>query len=261
MPDAQPTSRLSALVLAGGPPDPALTGGPWPKAFAPLAGRTMVEFVVDALRGTPQLGRVALVGPRDLPSAVAAAVDIAIPEDPEAGGLLDNIAAGLAALSGDAQVLVLAADVPLLTPATVGAFLDAARALDADLVYGAVPRDDVVRKFPDARKTFVRLRDGVFTGGSLVLLRPSAFAAARPVIERAIRARKRPWDLARLFGPGTVVALLTGRAEISALEARVVRIAGIRARAVICHDPEIGLDVDRPEDLAAMERYLEERGR
>jgi len=116
-----------------------------------------------------------------------------------------------------------------------------------------------VRKFPDARKTFVRLRDGVFTGGSLVLMRPSAFATARPVIERAIRARKRPWDLARLFGPATVVALLTGRAEIGALEARVVRIAGIRARAVICHDPEIGLDVDRPEDLAAMERYLAAR--
>ncbi|HLJ60941.1 MAG TPA: NTP transferase domain-containing protein [bacterium] len=244
---------VTVVVLAGGKPDPALTGAPLPKAFAPLCGRTMVEFVLDALRGTNRTRRIILVGPETPPPALAAVVDVTVRER---GGLLENLAAALAELPGDAPVLAVAADVPLLTPLAVSAFLDAALALDADIVYGVVPRADVMRVYPDARKTFVRLRDGVFTGGSLVLLRPRAFERARPVLERAIRARKRPWDLARLFGPATLLGLATGRLRISGLEARVATIAGVRARAVICHEPEIAVDVDRAEDLVLAEGWL-----
>lgn len=271
MPDAQTTPRpragqahvgapdvlaVTVVVLAGGRPDPALTGAPLPKAFAPLCGRTMVEFVLDALRGTNRTGRIVLVGPETPPPAVAASVDATVRER---GGLLENLAAALTGLPAEVPVLAVAADVPLLTPRAVSAFLDAALALDADMVYGVVPRADVMRAYPDARKTFVRLRDGVFTGGSLVLLRPRAFERARPVLERAIRARKRPWDLARLFGPSTLLGLATGRLRIAGLEARVARIAGVRARALICHEAEIAVDVDRSEDLAMAERWLTPR--
>lgn len=247
---------LDALVLAGGPPDPALTGGTLPKAFASLGGRIMVEHVLAALRATPRIGRIALVGPLPFPTAVAARVDRPVRDQ---GELLDNLAAGLAALGGEAPVLALAADIPLLTVRAVDAFLDAALALDADVGYGIVPREDVERDFPGARKTFVRLREGVFTGGSLVLVRPQAFSRARDVIERAVRARKSPWDLARLFGPGTVLGLLAGTLRIADLERRVAALSGIRARAVICHHPEIALDVDHPETLAVIRHRLGDR--
>jgi molybdopterin-guanine dinucleotide biosynthesis protein A len=254
--DAAP-ARVPAVVLAGGRPDPEMAGVGLPKAFAPLRGRTMVDFVLDALRGSPRIERIMLVGPRGLPPSVAPAVDALIPER---GSLLDNLAAGLAGIDPNRPVLALAADVPLLTPPAITEFVDAACALDADPGYGVVPRADVERAFPGARKTYVRLRDGVFTGGSLFLITPGAFLRARPVLERAILARKRPWQLARLLGASTLIGLATGGLRIDALEARVERVAGIRARAVICHHPEIGLDVDRSEDLAAMERYLAARG-
>jgi GTP:adenosylcobinamide-phosphate guanylyltransferase len=244
---------ITAVVLAGGKPDPSLSSQGLPKAFAPMCGRTMVEFVLDALRGVGRIDRIVLVGPAALPPAVVAAVDVTVPAR---GGLLENLAAGLAGLPADAPVLAAAADIPLLTSVSVSAFLDAALALDTDIGYGVVSRADVMRLYPDARKTFVRLRDGVFTGGSLVLLRPRAFEQTRPILERAIRARKRPWELARLFGFATVFGLLTGRLRIAALEARVAQIAGVRARAVVCREPEIALDVDQPEDLALMEERL-----
>ena len=253
---ACPGPAVPAVVLAGGPPDRALTGSDLPKAFAPLRGRAIVEFVLSALRGTPRIGRISLVGPRALPPTVAAAVDTPVVER---GSLLENIAAGLAAFDPNAQVLALAADVPLVTPEAITDFVDAARALDADPGYGIVSRPDVVRAFPDARKTFVRLRDGVFTGGSLFLITPSAFLRARPVLERVILARKRPWQLARLIGPSTLIGLAAGGLRIATLEARVQRIAGIRVRAVICRDPGVAADVDRPEDLVMMERYLAAR--
>jgi len=262
MPDVQTTpghlrvpsaARVPAVVLAGGRPEPGMTGGSLPKAFAPLAGRLMVEFVLAALRGSPQVGRIILVGPRALPASVAAVVDAPVVER---GSLLENLAAGFVGLDPTAPVLAVAADLPLLTPAAIGAFVDAAFFMDAELTYAVVPRADVERAYPDVRKTFVRLRDGVFTGGSAFLITPLAFARARPGIERAIAARKSPWRLAGLFGTSTLIGLATGRLRIAALEARVERIAGIRARAVICRNAEIGIDVDRPEDLAMMARYL-----
>ncbi len=216
----------------------------------------MVEFVLAALRAAPRIGRIALVGPHPLPGPVADRVDLAVRER---GELLENVAAGLAALGGEDPVLAAAADIPLLTAQGVTAFLDAAAALEGDVWYGAVPYDEVTRAFPDVRKTSVRLRDGTFTGGSLVLLRPHAFVRARPLLEQAVGARKRPWELARLFGPATLVALAAGRLRIADLEERVVQLAGVRARAVICRYPEIAIDVDRPEMLAVIRRHLTER--
>jgi GTP:adenosylcobinamide-phosphate guanylyltransferase len=244
-----------ALVLAGGRPDPTFAPGTLPKAFALLAGRPMVEFVLAALRAAPSVRRIALVGPLPLSPAIAAGVDVPVGMR---GSLLENVAAGLDALGGEAPVLISAADIPLLRAGAVEAFL-AAAAGGADIAYAIVPRADVLREFPGARKTFVRLRDGAFTGGSLMLVRPGGFHAARPQIERAIQARKRPWELARLFGLRTVAGFLTGGLTIADLEERAAALTGIRARAVICHDPAIALDVDRPETLAIVHRRLVDR--
>jgi hypothetical protein len=216
----------------------------------------MVECVLSALRATPRIGRIAMVAPLPLPPGAASLVDIPVAER---GGLAENFAAGLAVLEQDTPVLAVAADIPLLTPAALTAFLGAADAVDADVWYAIVPRADVAREFPGARKTFVRLREGTFVGGSVILIRPRAFSHARPLIERAMSARKRPWELARLVGLGTLLSLAVGRLTIGAVERRVARIAGIGARAVICRYPEIALDVDSADTLAFVRTRLSDK--
>jgi GTP:adenosylcobinamide-phosphate guanylyltransferase len=244
-----------ALVLAGGKPDPALAQGVPNKAFLPLLGRPMVEFVLAALREASTIRRIALVGPLPLPSTVARYVHLPVGE---CGTLLDNVAAGLAALGGGGPVLAVGADIPLLTAHAVDAFVEAAASLDAEVVYGVVRREDV-QKFSRARKTFVRLREGSFAGGSLILLDPGGFTRARGRIEQAIRARKRPWGLARLFGLPTMVGFLTGTLRIADLESRAAALTGVRARALISAAPEIGIDVDTPEMLALVCAHLSAR--
>ncbi len=248
--------RIDAVVLAGGRPDPSLAGAMRPKAFARVGGRAIVAHVLDALRGTPRIGRIALVGPLPLPPDISARVDTPVEEH---GSLPANVAAGLAALGGNAPVLAVPADIPLLSRRGVEAFLDGAARLDGDAWYAAIPREDVDREFPGARKTFIRLADGVFCAGNLILVRPQAFARARPMIDRAIRARKNPWALATLFGPWALIGIVTGRLTLSALEERVARIAGIRVRAVICRCPECAIDVDGRASLEFAERHLAER--
>jgi len=242
-----------ALVLAGGEANPALAHGVPNKAFAPLSGRPMVEFVLGALRAARSIRRVAIVAPMPLPAGAAGYVDVAVADR---GTLLDNVAAGLSALGGTSPVLATGADIPLLTPGAIDAFVEAGLALDAEIVYGVVRREDVCREFPGIRKTFVRLREGTLTGGSVILLDPRAFTRARSAIERAVRARKRPWELARLFGLRTVFGLLTGTLRIPALERRVAHLTGVRARALVCRTPEIAIDVDSQETLSIVRERL-----
>lgn len=217
----------------------------------------MVERVLDALRAVPAIGRVVVVGPDPLPRRVAQGADAVVADR---GTLVDNVAAGLEAAGGDEPVLVVSADLPLLTPEAVTAFLDAASALEGDVFYAVVRHDEVARAFPGVRKTAVRLRDGTFTGGSVVLIRPEAFARARAVIARAAGARKRPWELAGLFGARTLLRVLTRRATVAELERRAWEITGVRARAVICPYPELAVDVDRRETAEAVRSRLDVPG-
>ncbi|MDR7568079.1 MAG: hypothetical protein QN143_06875, partial [Armatimonadota bacterium] len=52
------------------------------------------------------------------------------------------------------------------------------------------------------------------------------------------------------------VKYVLGRLRIAELEERVQAIAGIRGKAVVCHRPELAVDVDlnRPEALQRIEQ-------
>ncbi len=239
---------MDALVLGGGRGDGlARAYGVPSKAFLPLAGRPMASWVLAALR-EGGVRRVAFVGPGE-------------PLDPEpdlrladTGDLLGNVAAGLEALAGDRPVLVATADVPLLSPEAVGYFLE--NAPEAALVYPIVPKERVEARFPGMKRTYARLREGTFTGGNLVVLDPGLFKKALPLARKVVRHRKNPLALAGLFGLGTILKLLLGRLSVAELEARGGKILGVPVRAMVVPYPEIGVDVDKPEDVKMVEREL-----
>lgn len=246
---------VDAAVLAGGGSEPWLPRGVLNKAFLNVAGRPLVDRVVEAVRKTPQVRRVVLVAPAQLPQAVAGLCDAVVPDH---GDLLANVQAALDALQGSDWVLLCAADLPLLSPRAVSNFLEACAAREADFYYGIVRREDLEARFPGARKTFVRVREGAFTGGSLVLLKPAGMDRVRPVVEQVVEARKNPARLASLLGPATVVRYMMGRLSVADVEQRVWELTGLRGVAVVCPDPEVALDLDagKPENLELAEREL-----
>jgi len=245
----------SAVVLAGGGPEPHLAPGLPNKAFLQIGGLALVERVVTALRGIPSIGRIVAVGP---PGPLAALLGSSVEIVPDQGKMMDNIVAGVARLRDGDRVLAVASDLPLITPEAVERFLGLCTG-DADIYYAVVPQSAIEGRFPTARKTYVKLTDGTFCGGSIVLLAPEALERVRPLIEQAIAARKKPWLLAQLFGLATVMRFASGRLSIADLEARAYAISGLSGRAVVLDGPEMALDVDagRPENLAAIRAALE----
>jgi len=244
---------MDALVLGGGREDGlARAFGVPSKAFLPIGGRPMASWVLSALR-EGGVRRIAFVGPEE-------------PLDPEpdlrlsdTGDLLGNVEAGLRALGEDRPVLVATADVPLLTAQAVRFFLE--NAPRAALVYPIVPKEKVEARFPGMKRTYARLREGTFTGGNLVVLDPALFKKALPLARKVVQNRKNPLALAGLFGLGTILKLLLGRLSVAELEARGEKILGVPVRAMVVPYPEIGVDVDKPEDVEMIERELGKEAR
>jgi molybdopterin-guanine dinucleotide biosynthesis protein A len=245
-------TRVTAVVLAGGGVDDPLAAraGVSSKALVPMAGQPMAAWVLRALESSTAVAQVIYVGEGlgELGPSRAQAVPGGLGY---AQSLALGIGAGLATRPG-VPLLVSTADIPWLTPEAVDRFVSAAGS--ADLAYPVVSEEAALAEFPTQRRTFVRLRQGRFTGGNLMLLRPSLVGPLLDLIDSVYRARKNPLALAGLVGPRTLLALLLGRADLRELE-RIVsgRLGGI-ARAVVCSDACLAADVDRIEHLAVPAR-------
>lgn len=236
------------MVLAGGDGGDALAtaGGVPAKALLPVAGRPLADYVLDAVTRSGRVDEVVYVGPGDQELRGYELVRM-----PSGRRFEDSLALGMgAALGRDAeQVLLVTADLPWLTPDAVARFVDRARATGAQLVYPVASDEVMARAFPEQRRTYVRLREGRFTGGNLALLTREAVTAVLPLVSEAFAGRKAPLRLAALVGPAVVFGLLTGTATLGALEARVGRLLGLSAKALRTEDAGLAADVDRLDHL------------
>ncbi|GIW32056.1 MAG: acylneuraminate cytidylyltransferase [Meiothermus sp.] len=227
-------------MLAGGNAgDPlAQKFGVASKTLVPYRGRPLVEYTLEAL---VQAGlEVILVGPsRPLNPPPQRAL-------PDQGSLLANLEAGINAAQGS-KVLVATGDMPFLRGEAVRWVLE--NAPQAGFVYTIVARPTIEQRFPGMRRTYARVREGYFTGGNLVIIDRKLFFTALPLLKQALELRKKPLALARMIGLGTLVKVLLGQADIAGLEARVSRIIGVPARALVTPYPEVGIDIDKEEDL------------
>ena len=142
----------------------------------------------------------------------------------------------------------------MLSGADVREVLD--QAPTADLVYPIVEKSVCEAAYPGVKRTYARLKDGTFTGGNLFLLDPALISKFLPRLRAVLDARKQPLKLAGLVGPGFLVKMLLGQLRIAELEARVSRILGVEARALITGRAAVGTDVDKDADLALAEGQL-----
>lgn len=241
--------RVNAVVLAGGGDgDPIAQGaGVASKSLAPLEGAPMGAYVASALRSSGVVDRIVYVGPCD--ARIEALVDQVVPSGHR---MVDSLALGFgAALAGaglDQRILLVTGDVPWWRAEGVRAFVEDAP--DAELVYPVVRAETALATFPQQRRTFVRLRDGRFTGGNAALMTRAAALALLPVIDKVFQARKAPWRLAAVVGVDVVWGLLTGRVTLERLERRISHVLGVSGRVFVSPDAAIAADVDKPAQLA-----------
>jgi GTP:adenosylcobinamide-phosphate guanylyltransferase len=243
---------MEAVVLAGQRNDGRLhdVAAVEYEALIPIAGRPMVDWVVEALLGHPAIERVRVVGV----ATPAPRISVISPGHT----LWENIRRGLEGMDRDVPTVVATADIPLLRPEIVEALL-AAAARDREMIYPLVPESAVKAQFPTAQRTYFRFREGVYTGGNLFVVKPRVAGTLAAAAPRLLDHRKSPWKLARDVGAGVLVKFLLGRLTLREVEAKAGRLLGIDGRALVFPYPEVGMDVDKPSDLALVEAAIRRR--
>lgn len=227
------------------------------EALISIMGRPMVHYVIDALKASESIDRIVLVGPVD-PLKVEGefeGVDLV----QSGSSMVENIQIGIDHLGEDRPVLVVTSDIPLLVAEAVDDFISRTESVSADLYYPIIAKEINDERYPGVRRTYVRLKDGIFTGGNLALVEPEIVPACREVFARAVALRKKPWKLSRLLGFAFIFKLLFNRLTLQEIEARVETVLGFRGVAVITPYPEMGIDVDKPDDFQLVEKLLRER--
>lgn len=253
------TAAVTALVLAGrrgGGPDPmAAAAGVSHKALLPVAGVPMLLRVVSALRASPAVGRivVCIEAPGETLSGLGG-LDGVLPRT-AATSPARSAAAALEEFG--APLLVTTADHALLTPAMVGHFVSAVPP-GAAAAAALARSDTVLSGHPGTRRTWLRFRDGAFSGCNLFLL-ADAEGGAKAVgfWQRVEGARKRPLAMARLLGPLPLLRFALGRLTLRAALDALERRCGARLAAVEMPFADAAVDVDKPADLALAEARLE----
>ena len=247
-------SKFDAIILAGAPAGAELSSDPAiSRAMVPIGDKTMLQWVVDALRGSEQVGRIIAVG-----EVSADGLDGIVQPGED---LVSNIRLGVEALDTTDSVLIVSSDIPLLTAEAVGDFLDRAGSLGVDLAYPIIPKAHCRAKYPQLKRTYLKTADGVFTGGNLMLVKPSFISDHWQSIAEAYAARKHVPRLARMIGIGVLLRVIVaqfvpGVLRVRLLERAASRVLGASFAAVVSAYPEIGEDVDKPSDLEAVRAIL-----
>lgn len=255
---------LTALVLAGsrGPDDPLTRAtGFRHKALLPVAGVPMLLRVLRALNGVPEITRIAVC--IEDPALIAGVLDLYRRESgareiqllTAAASPSRSAAAALAALG--TPLLVTTADHALLQSQWVAHFL---RNQPEDITASvALARAEaVLRDTPGTQRTFLRFADGHYSACNLFYLaRPDA-AQLLTLWQQVEALRKQPVKMLRLLGVSYALRYRFGWLSLHAALRRLGTLAGgIAVAAVDMPYGRAAVDVDKPSDLALVERLLE----
>lgn len=258
---------MDAIVTAGGiplPEEPLYTETRGrPKALLDIAGKPMVQWVLDALSEAQMVERVVLVGLTEKSGLTCRKPITFIPNQ---GKMLDNLRAAaeevLRQNKKARHVLIVSSDIPAITGEMVDWLVRTAMETDEDVYYTVIPRQVMEARFPAAKRTWTRLADMEVCGGDMNVGRLSLLARKDVALwEKITNARKSPVRQAALIGLDTLFLLLFRRLTLAQAVEKVTKRLNIRGRAIVCPYAEVGMDVDKPVHLEQMRQDLRRRAR
>ncbi|GFP35938.1 hypothetical protein HKBW3S43_01726 [Candidatus Hakubella thermalkaliphila] len=129
------------------------------------------------------------------------------------------------------------------------------------MYYPIMRQEELLKEYPQTKRTFVRVKEGSFTGGNLALVRPGVILNNLKLFERLYDQRKSPWGMARVIGLSCALKLLVGILSIEEAEKRLSKLIRARGKAIITREVERGMDVDKKEDLILVRNALSIRER
>jgi MobA-like NTP transferase domain len=256
---------MDAIVSAGGIPLPEEPLYPYtsghPKAMLDIAGKPMVQWVLDAVSEAKTVENVILVGLTEKSGLTCAKPMYCVPNH---GKMVDNLRAGaekVREINPQAEyILFVSSDIPTINGEMVDWVVNTAMQTKEDIYYNIIPREVMDKRFPGSKRTWTKLKDIEVCGGDMNVGRLSLILGeGNDLWDRITDARKSPAKQAALIGLNTVIPLLFGQLTLKKAEENIMKRLGITGRAVVCPYAEVGMDIDKPNQLEMLRADLEKR--
>lgn len=255
---------MDAIVIAGGIPKPEEPLYPYTqgsaKAMLDIAGKPMIQWVLDALSGAAQVENVIIIGLPDQGAVNCAKPTFHIPNQ---GRMLANIKAGIAKMREinpkSEYVLSVSSDIPAITSEMIDWLVNTALETRHDIYYGVVKKEVMEARYPGSNRTFTKLKDMEVCGADIHIAHHTMTTDPEhlAIWEVLIGKRKSPLKQAATIGISTLVLLLLGRISLADAVARASRKLGINARVLIWEHAEAAMDVDKPHQLELLRADME----
>ncbi len=216
----------------------------------------MIYHVVRTLHVSPHIGKIVILSQEieHLRPAVDAAGGAILVESQNSISL--SIKAQAETLGFSAPLLVTTADHPLLTVEMIDEFI---RNADGDLAVAMVERQNMLKKFPDAQRTWLRFSDGAWSGANLFGLMSQKSSLALDLWVDAEQDRKKAWRLFLHFGLLLAARALTRSIGLNQAMAKAGKRLGLKAKLVSLTDPVAAIDVDKLSDHVLAENIMAKR--
>ena len=253
---------MDVILTAGGTPDEkdplyAYTGGK-SKAHLDIAGKPMIQWALDALASAKSVENIVVIG---LPEDTQISFPRPILRLQDQGDMVSNILTGAHTLknsgSSSDYVIVMASDVPAVTGVMIDWLAEQVARFKADIVYTVVTRKVMESQFPEANRSFIRLKDCEICGGDVNAFKLDAINEENPIWRRLINSRKNALKQAAILGFDTLLLILLRRLTLSQAERRISLRLGLNGKVLPTEFSEIAMDVDKPHQLALLVKRLE----
>ncbi|HVM73076.1 MAG TPA: nucleotidyltransferase family protein [Anaerolineales bacterium] len=258
---------MDAIVTAGGIPlpeeplYPATQGGA--KALVDIAGKPMIQWILDALSASKTIDNVVIVGLTEKSGLECSKKMYFVSNQ---GKMVANLQAGarkVKEINPQAEyVLMVSSDIPGITGEMADWVVNTDMQTNLDVYYHIIERQVMEKRYPGCKRTWTRLKGLEVCGGDMNMARLSLLLSEETDLwEKITETRKSPVKQAFLVGLDTAFLLLTGQLTLEKAETNIMSRLNLTGKAVLTPYAEIGMDVDKLFQLEIMREDMKKRAR
>ena len=252
---------MDAIVTAGGIPQPGdplyeFSNGS-SKALIDVAGKPMVQWVLDALGNSTKVDNVIVIGVSPKSGLTCTKPLHYISNQ---GRMLANIVAGVnkcIELNKKSEyVLIVSSDIPAIKGEMVDWLVETAMETKDDLYYGVCPQEVMETRYPESHRTYTKLKDAQVCGADMNVIHVSMATTHLDTWEQLIGSRKSPLRSAAVIGFDILFRMFIRQITLQELVEKASARIGIKGRAIFWSQAEPCMDVDKPHQLEIMREDL-----
>ncbi len=261
--------RYTAIVLAaqryrtGDPLAPFCDNGN--KCLIDMAGRPMIEWVLETLLNAPQIARVLISTDDDrlldaLPDFANAIADGRIALVESGSNLFVSVERALdGPVDARFPAIITTADNPLLTKEMVAHFCTELERADVDAAIAMTPADLLRAEHPEGQRRFYAFTDGEYSNCNLYAINRAKAVAAASMFREGGQFRKKAVRILRAFGLFNFLLYFLGRLSLDDVGLRLSRTFKARIGFVRMPFSEACIDVDNERTLRIARAILDQR--